>query len=175
MTLFLLMCGIAIGAIVRPLVRKAWKRWRKDEEATRTAEEKAQYAKGRAEGKADAISVLVDTDENAAIIEAMGQEVLVAYGVDPITHGDELQRAAMMIEAESRYMWSFYEDYGKRLYRNRGYRWNDATLTRAGLEAKGKTPRDAYKSYLAQREAAKAICEQLDELDRVRKEQAGTV
>mgnify|MGYP000652015422 CR=1 FL=1 len=148
MTLFILMCGIALGGILRPVIRKAWRKWRKDEEATRTAEEKAQYAKGRAEGKADAISVLVDTDENAAIIEALGQWVLEPHG---------------SIRARDEESCTYSLAY---------WVWQDKSLKRAGLEAKGPTPRDAYKSYLAQREAAKAICEQLDELDRVRKEQA---
>jgi hypothetical protein len=171
-TLLIGLIFFAAGFVGRGMVRRFWKSWQKDEAKARSAEEKAAYKKGVAEGKDEALVALVETDENAAIIEAMGSEVLVAYGVDPITHGEDLQKAAIMIDAESRCMWSFYEDFGRRLYRNRGYRWNDAKLQRAGLEAKGKTPREAYRSYVAQKAAADAICEQLDELDRVKAENA---
>lgn len=91
----------------------------------------AEYERGRAE----AISALVENDENAAIVEA------ITAGILSLSYSGR-------------------------------WKWSDAALSRASIEAVGLTPRDALRSYKAQRAAAARICEQLDEIARAKKEAA---
>ena len=161
-TIMVLLCGAVIGAVAVKPIRKAWRKARKTEDSARDASEREAFEKGKVQGKAEALSVLCDTDENAAIIEALGAEVLYQHGVERLKSAVQEEFAKRMNYGYA--MWGTYVP-------DRAWTWADPTFTRANLKATGPTPRDAYKSYLAQREAAKAICEQLDELDRVRKEQ----
>jgi hypothetical protein len=160
----LIVGGALGGYYVRPLFRRWWKRLDKDTEAKMDKLEALAYEKGMRE----ALSVIVDTDENAAIVEAIGADILQQEGVRLVTAEEMV--AAESMNALYRQMTFSFGGYGH--YRERGWVWNDAKLKRASLTAKGSTPREAYKSYLAQRAAADAIGEQLDEVERIRNGEA---
>jgi len=163
----ILLLGLALGLVLSPYVRKAFKRLRKNESEAQSTAEKEAFAKGREKGKMEALTVLAETDENAAIIEALGTGVLHQKLYGECNTEEAVRRAAMANESKR-----FY--YSLNMYgiphSDTSWHWSSAMLARASLTAVGATPRDAYRSYMAQRDAAKAICEQLDEVDRVRKE-----
>lgn len=93
-----------------------------------------------------ALAVLVETDDNAAIVEAIGTRVLrvvsMGYGYDE----------------------------QNRIREEFGWQWHDAKMQRANLLRSFKTPREAFTYYKSVRQQADAICEQLDAADTIRKD-----
>lgn len=177
MTLILL-CGMVLGAVLYGPCRKAIRKLRKDDAKALDASEKAAMAKGYEKGKADALSVLAETDENAAIIEALGNGTLTQNLVKPITVADVKRWAEItgVDPAIPQQAWGYTSSYILGLYtqphEDRRWTWADESLTRAGLSAVAESPRAAYRLYMSFKERAAAICEQLDEVDRIRKEES---
>lgn len=159
--------ALVAGYFLRPAIERFLDFHQRDAESGRRVGEEKAFTEGKKKGYSEALEVLVETDENAAIIEAIGNNTLGCHGVKPLNTEEAIRAAIIQVQINSQMAWMLYGG----VYLERGWTWTNKKLTRAGLKATAPTPRGAYRSFLAQREAADAICAQLDELERVRKEQ----
>lgn len=109
-----------------------------------------------------ALAVLVDTDDNAAITEALGSGKIVPW----VMYGDKTAPREQPAEKQAQERWSYQSSWDIKLY----WRYDDANLTKAGIAKSLPTPREALAYYKSVRQQADAICEQLDAAEALRKE-----
>lgn len=174
----LLTLAFLLGVYARPSLRKAWRKWngareseidRIDSEAKLAAAVRDAHAKG----KAEALAILVETDENSAIITALGSGVLTQVGVQQVTTPQDADRIFRENAGRSAFIGLYhymaaYTSSG--MYYDREWQWNDGRLKRAGLTATDATPQGAYRQFKAMIPRAVAICAQLDAVEAAQKE-----
>lgn len=149
LSLLILMLVFVAGVVLRPSLKRIWRK------TVRVADTPENFAeaerKAYERGKNEALVTLVETDENAAIIEALAQQKLVPTIVGrPI---DPLHLYPYRVGQAALEKWEY----------------RDHSIIRANLKAEGKTPREAYRAYVSLKDVAAKVCEQLDEIERTKK------
>lgn len=125
---------------------------------------------GQKKGRAEALATLVETDENSAIIEALGLNVLRLKLVKRITTKQAMDTARQAMEnaSVSVGLYSYSGQYGFGLFLGNEWVWDDERFLRAGVSTTAPTPQEAYRNFKNRLPRVISICAQLDAVEKER-------